>query len=715
MYLKKISIEGFKSFGNPVTFSFPSRITGIVGPNGSGKSNVTEAFRFVLGEQSIKSMRGRKGEDLIFNGGTGAARAQRAAVSIMFDNTDRLLDNAFDEVTVSRTVYRDGSNEYRINDTQVRHRDIAELFARTHVGITGHHIISQGEADRILCCSPEERKDILENGLGLKALQYRRIDAERKLARARRNIAEADISLREITPHMRHLKRQVDRYEEARTVRAELETMYADYLSREAHYLTATRKELDGREREYAEKMRAAVKKIDEKKKRDAVPETDDTEMRDLEETARNIRTEKDSVVRKLGGIEGEKKALADMHTGGGGDIPRGEIAALHADIQKRLDGGEEAATVLTRIMDTIRELLHMRGEEKPGGTRRQDVLLREEKAAQETLKTLEERERKCAERQEEIRREQETKIRRMRDSEESLIALITEKNDIERELNDIRHAAETLRGDEERMEREIQEGDALIGPAINRYKKHPLTAEEKTEEREKQKERGRLLERKKITLETVGTDSGEAVYREYEEVSGRVEFLNGEKDDLLSSIRQCEECIQEIRKEIDTRFRDGIKKINAEFEKFFKTLFGGGTASIGIEKKTVQKEDEEPEERIGVIINVSLPRKKIRSLEQLSGGERALVSIALLFAISQVTPPPFLILDETDAALDEENSRRYTGIIQALAKHSQLILVTHNRGTMHCAETLYGVTMNATGISTVLSVQFEDAVRVAK
>ena len=115
MYLKELQIEGFKSFGKSATLTFPTRITGIVGPNGSGKSNVAEAFRFVLGEQSMKSMRGKRGEDLIFNGGTGANRANRAKVAIVFNNSNGVLNNKFNEVSVSRTVYRNGSSEYAIN------------------------------------------------------------------------------------------------------------------------------------------------------------------------------------------------------------------------------------------------------------------------------------------------------------------------------------------------------------------------------------------------------------------------------------------------------------------------------------------------------------------------------------------------------------------------------------------------------------------------
>ena len=132
-----------------------------------------------------------------------------------------------------------------------------------------------------------------------------------------------------------------------------------------------------------------------------------------------------------------------------------------------------------------------------------------------------------------------------------------------------------------------------------------------------------------------------------------------------------------------------------------------------GLEAEEISNEEEEL--YAGLSIDVSLPRKKIRGLEVLSGGERALTSIALIFSMSQVNPPPFLVLDETDAALDEANSKRYADMIMELGKHSQLIVITHNRATMAAAGELYGVTMSNDGVSKILSVKLEDAERVAK
>jgi chromosome segregation protein len=151
MRLKRLEIFGFKSFAKKAVLEFNTAITSVVGPNGSGKSNVAEAIRFVLGEQSMKSMRGKRGEDLIFNGSKTMGRMGKASVSIVFDNHAREFQNIdFDEVIVTREVSRDGTNEYFINGSQVRLRDVLELLSYARIGASGHHIISQGEADRVL-------------------------------------------------------------------------------------------------------------------------------------------------------------------------------------------------------------------------------------------------------------------------------------------------------------------------------------------------------------------------------------------------------------------------------------------------------------------------------------------------------------------------------------------------------------------------------------
>ncbi len=210
MYLKSLEISGFKSFAKKANLNFTSPITGIVGPNGSGKSNIAEAFRFVLGEQSIKSLRGKKGEDMIWNGGgeSSSGRANRASVKLTFDNSRRLFSSIdFEEVSLERVVNRDGANEYLLNGSQVRLKDIVELLSGAHIGATGHHIISQGEADRILGASIRERREMIEDALGLKIHQWKKLESIRKLERTEENMKQVESLRREIAPHLKFLKK----------------------------------------------------------------------------------------------------------------------------------------------------------------------------------------------------------------------------------------------------------------------------------------------------------------------------------------------------------------------------------------------------------------------------------------------------------------------------------------------------------------------------
>ena len=191
MHLKSLELSGFKSFAKKSDLSFTTAVTAIVGPNGSGKSNVAEAFRFVLGEQYIKSLRGKKTEDLIFNGSNAAPRQNRASAKLVFDNTPengkRLLDIDFDEVSIERVIHRDGSSEYLINGSSVRLKDIVELLAAANIGSSGHHIISQGEADRVLSANPKERREMIEDALGLRIYQYKKTESLKKLEKTDEN------------------------------------------------------------------------------------------------------------------------------------------------------------------------------------------------------------------------------------------------------------------------------------------------------------------------------------------------------------------------------------------------------------------------------------------------------------------------------------------------------------------------------------------------
>ena len=167
MYLKSIEVQGFKSFANKIVFDFHNGITGIVGPNGSGKSNVADAVRWVLGEQSAKQLRGSKMEDVIFAGTEARKPVGFAYVSITLDNADHALPVEYDEVTVTRRVYRSGESEYQMNGHNCRLKDISELFYDTGIGKEGYSIIGQGQIDKILSGKPEDRRELFDEAAGI--------------------------------------------------------------------------------------------------------------------------------------------------------------------------------------------------------------------------------------------------------------------------------------------------------------------------------------------------------------------------------------------------------------------------------------------------------------------------------------------------------------------------------------------------------------------
>jgi len=234
------------------------------------------------------------------------------------------------------------------------------------------------------------------------------------------------------------------------------------------------------------------------------------------------------------------------------------------------------------------------------------------------------------------------------------------------------------LAHEEVRFKEELREAAALLG-RIPEYQGGALFEDEP---RSAQEDRRRKLERLKIRLEEAGLGNSGEILKEHKETTERDAFLERELADLEASALSLRALIEDLTKTLETRFVDGIDLINKEFNDFFKLMFGGGSASLSIVKEKKLKRGafvageggegeggEEQEVEEGVEITIALPHKRIKGLHMLSGGERALTSIALIFAMSQVNPPPFIILDETDAALDEANSRRYGDMIESLSR----------------------------------------------
>ena len=308
--LKSLEISGFKSFAKKGSLEFKTPISAIVGPNGSGKSNIAEAFRFVLGEQSMKTLRGKRGEDLIFSGSREERAMNRAGVKVVFDNSSRFLDIDYDEVIIERAVHRDGVNQYFINKSQVRLKDISELLAGANIGASGHHIISQGEADRILSVNSKDRRGMIEEALGLRVYQFKIAESEKKLKKVDENIKDVQSLRREIAPHLKFLKKQVKKIEQSVELRDKLKDLYKEYFKREDEYLKYQKNYIKENKTRLKEEMNKlenelSVAKSILNREQSTGSSEENKDLIKLESELKEIRIKKSDLSRQIGQAEG--------------------------------------------------------------------------------------------------------------------------------------------------------------------------------------------------------------------------------------------------------------------------------------------------------------------------------------------------------------------------------------------------------------------------
>ena len=225
MYLKRLEMQGFKSFADKTVLEFMPGITTVIGPNGSGKSNISDSIRWVLGEQSMKSLRGAKSEDIIFAGTQRRKSLGFAEASIVIDNTDGKLPIEFSEVTVTRRIYRSGESGYFINKTPCRLKDVLELFMDTGIGKDGYSIIGQGKIDEILSNKSEDRRHIFEEAAGVVKYRVRKVEAERKLEQTKLNLLRINDILTEIECTIEPLKVQAEKAKKFLDLREELKNI----------------------------------------------------------------------------------------------------------------------------------------------------------------------------------------------------------------------------------------------------------------------------------------------------------------------------------------------------------------------------------------------------------------------------------------------------------------------------------------------------------
>ena len=774
MYLEKIEIQGFKSFAQLTTIVFPRPGTDqtcgvacIVGPNGSGKSNIVDAIRWVLGEQSLKNLRGKKSEDVIFSGSEQKSRLSVAKVAMHIDNRTGGMPVDFETVVISRKIYRNGESDYFVNNKKVRLQDVLLLVAKSNFGQKSYSIVSQGTIDQVITASPAARKEYFDEAVGVKQFQIKRDQSINKLEAAWNNLRQVDALLSEIEPRLNSLTRQVKRLERREKVEAELGSVQQNYYGSRWQELQRQLAEVKPKlEKE------TAVLKDKEKATRDIQAELNALEHQDtqteafnqLQKTYQSFAEQRSKLREEQLMLQNKLELAKQRQT----EIPLPlpvpkilerlrQVITLENSLEKNLQSREAAK--LAQALEDSRELGRLLNDliaqlENPHTKQQAKAELDPAllKDLEETTNDLKGVEAKLAVAQQQLQKFNQTE----QQQKGKFFELQRRFQTQQQEYNVAAQRASELRVELARVETHLQElerevtqelfsTDWLAGFRLS----GPVNLPELLSQ----------IGKLKHQLELIGGIDPESI-KEYEETKQRFDFLSTQAEDLRTSIKSLEQVITDLDDKIQQQFDDAFKHINKAFGKFFTILFDGGKAELKLLKEDVSEAKPEApvltdglvaddaealdvaepgsildklmqgEEQLspkrflkkrtgkvitGIDIMATPPGKKVHTITMLSGGERSLASIALICAVISSTPPPFVVLDEVDAALDEANSQRFSKIIGELAHKTQFIVITHNRATMHVANILYGVTMSKDGTSRLLSLQLEEAAKMVR
>jgi chromosome segregation protein len=764
MYLRSISMKGFKSFPERVSLEFSPGVSVIVGPNGSGKSNITDAVLWALGEQSPGAIRGASMQDVISAGGKNTAQRREAQVEVVIDNSDGRAATEFTEIAVERRLDRSGDGSYRLNGARARLADVSDVLSDTNLGREMHSVISQGRVESIIHSKPRERRLLIEEAAGLGKHRKRRRRAELKLRGTRDNLDRALDVEREARARLRPLKRQAQAAElGARIEREEME-LKARIVSEELRF---------GADRAAAATKAAAVargkrgkleEQLGEVSKRRSAAEERFAE-RDRARTQAwglltKLRAESERVAVRAAGlsrseseVEARLEALRaelgpltlDVSSGGApgqrarkleeelGEVDAGLRSALDGLATARSDDSSETAREhgLGEVRaGSERAIRHARRAEGLLGERHREKMRARMAGGEELLDDV-----RAALAAVEAAA---TAIRaRVERTESAVVGNEGDGDEIADELRACSKIEFELQGQMRSVSEELTQAEveaahlgdrraeaeremALIVEKLGE-EVEPAEAAMTEEERADIDRRLQRLDRRRAQIGPVNP----LAEREYEEAAEHVEQLQAQREDTERAMRELESLIREIDDEIERAFEETFEATATNFEEMVEHLFPGGRGRLrrvnlravrDDEQVAAEGEDgeaaepdpdeEEREERdeFGVEIEVNPAGKSTRKLSLMSGGEKSLVALAFVFAVFLARPCPFYILDEVEAALDDANIDRFLQLVRRFSDRAQFVIVTHQKRTMDAADVLYGVTMGGDGVTKVVS-----------
>jgi chromosome segregation ATPase len=766
MYLRSITMKGFKSFPERVSLEFSPGVSVIVGPNGSGKSNITDAVLWALGEQSPGAIRGASMQDVISAGGKNTGQRREAQVEVVIDNSDGRAATEFSEIAIERRLDRGGDGGYRLNGARARLTDVVEVLSDTNLGREMHSVISQGRVETIIHSKPRERRLLIEEAAGLGKHRKRRRRAELKLRGTRDNLDRALDVEREARARLRPLKRQAQAAEIGARIDREENELKGRIVSEELRFgadRAAAAAKAAAAARETRAKLEASLAEVS--KRRSAAEER--FAERDRARTQAwgvltKLRAESERVAVRVAGLtrsESEVEARLEALRAelgplsldvSGGEAPtqrarklEEELGEVDAGLRSAIDGLATARS--DDASETARE--HALGEVRAGSerairhARRAEGLLGERHREKMRLRLaggqeLLEDVRAALVAVERVGNAIRARVER---TESTVVGNDGDSDEIAEELRACTKLEYELQGQmrsvsEELTQAEVEaahlgdrraEAEREMRAIVEKLGEEVPPAEEAMTEEERA-EIDRKLERLDRRRAQIGPVNPLAE-REYEEASDHVEQLQAQREDTERAMRELESLIREIDDEIERAFEETFEATATNFEEMVEHLFPGGRgrlrrvslravreeeqpgAAEGEEAAEAEEPDPDAEEReerdeFGVEIEVNPAGKSTRKLSLMSGGEKSLVALAFVFAVFLARPCPFYILDEVEAALDDANIDRFLQLIRRFSDRAQFVIVTHQKRTMDAADVLYGVTMGGDGVTKVVS-----------
>ncbi len=700
MFLKRIILKNFKSFSGKTVLDFPCLFTAIVGPNGSGKSNIVDAVRWAFGEQSFKNLRIERGRDLIFSSKKKNSSAGFAEVELVFDNSKKNFPLEVSELSILRRIDKEDNNSYFLNHQSCRLKDIVEVLAGARLGLKGLSIINQGSIGDILKVSSQERRMMLEESLGLKNLEIKKEEAKRKLANTLINLDKAQALQQEILPHLRSLKRQVSRWEKRKKIKEELLKIEKKYFVNIYHQTlqenTHSHLDIDKIKKD----IEALENGIREKEKEiglsnEKFDKSLEIKIKDITQQIIDFQNQKSIQIRALGRKEVSSKLNIT------GESLEKRIFSIKEKLQPLLSFSnlEEIKKEIKDIIQDINTLINSGSQEEE-----------KEENLKEIQKNLEKIEGEINGRNEQLSNWQDQLNKRgldFRSKFQEIESKREEKEKLYRKLQREEILNEKFRLRMEDFKRRLGEAGFEFQEIEKLYQNEKNTQLVSLEEFSVLENK---IWRRKKELSEMGAED-ENIINEYADVSNRYDFLSRQIEDLNKGVEDLNTLVKELNNQIEEKFSKAINGINEEFNHYFQLIFKGGSAKL----IQVKQESNNHDVVWGVDIKINIPKTQLKGIDMLSGGEKTLITACLLFALVNQSNSPLVVVDEIDAALDEENSTHFSEILKALTKNTQFIIITHNRMTMNAVQIIYGVTLSENDSSQLFSLKLEEAKALAE